>query len=74
MVNKKIFVHTTNEIKIFIWWLFIGRYYDHTLLGPKNSVPVLDALVGNLFCLYSASPRRQNDHLCSATPHKNNLF
>ena len=41
---------------------------------PKNSLPTLAALVDNLFCLYLASPRRQNDHLCLAPPHKNNLF
>ena len=45
-----------------------------TLLGPINSLPSLAELVGNLFCLYSASPRMQNDHLYSAPPGKNNLF
>ena len=42
--------------------------------APKNSLSTLAALVGNLFCIYSASPRRQKDHLCSGPPHKNYLF
>ena len=42
----------------------MGVYYElGTLLGPKSSLPTLAALGGNLFCLYSASPRRQNDHI-----------
>ena len=31
-------------------------------------------LVGKLFCLYSASPRRQNDYFCEAEPSINDNF
>ena len=43
-------------------------------VAPKNSLPTLAALVGNQFCIFSASPRRQNDHLFSAPPRKNDNF
>ena len=64
--EKKDFYHTLNslfQIRIFYW----DSYELGTLLA-------LAVLVSNIFCFYSASPRRQNDDLCSAPPHKNSLF